>query len=78
MKLSQNNLHEYIQLYLNDVEDYDSSEQHMLAENVLKPVKNLILESNIDPMTMLLEMRNVANNADKAVIEDFILYLGNI
>jgi|694.fasta_scaffold24975_5 hypothetical protein len=78
MKLSQNNLHEYIQLYLNDVEDYDSSEQHMLAENVLKPVKNLILESNVDPMTMLLEMRNVANNADKAVIEDFILYLGNI
>ena len=78
MKLSQNNLHEYIHLYLNDVEDYDSSEQHMLAENVLKPVKNLILESNIDPMTMLLEMRNVANNADKAVIEDFILYLGNI
>jgi hypothetical protein len=78
MKLSQNNLHEYIQLYLNDVEDYDSSEQHMLAENVLKPVKNLILESKVDPMTMLMEMRNVANNADKAVIEDFILYLGNI
>ena len=78
MKLSQNNLHEYIQLYLNDVEDYDSSEQHMLAENVLKPVKNLILESKIDPMTMLMEMRNVANNADKAVIEDFILHLGNI
>lgn len=78
MKLSANNLHEYIQLYLNDVEDYDSSEQHMLAENVLNPVKNLILESNTDPMTMLLEMRNVANNADKAVIEDFILYLGNV
>jgi len=78
MKLSENNLHEYIQLYLNDIEDYDSSEQHMLAENVLKPVKNLIVESKVDPMTMLLEMRNVANNADKAVIDDFILYLGNI
>ena len=78
MKLSENNLHEYIQLYLNDIEDYDSSEQHMLAENVLKPVKNLILESKVDPMTMLLEMRNVANSADKAVIDDFILYLGNI
>lgn len=78
MKLSANNLHEYIQLYLNDVEDYDSQEQHMLAENILNPVKNLILESNTDPMTMLLEMRNVANNADKAVIDDFILYLGNI
>ena len=78
MKLSENNLHEYIQLYLNDVEDYDSSEQYVLAENVLKPVKNLILESKMDSMTMLLEMRNVANNADKAVIDDFILYLGNI
>ena len=78
MKLSENNLHEYIQLYLNDIEDYDSSEQHMLAENVLKPVKNLIVESKADPMTMLLEMRNVANNTDKAVIDDFILYLGNI
>ena len=78
MKLSPNNLSEYIQLYLNDVEDYDSTEQHMLAENILNPVKNLILESNTDPMTMLLEMRNVVNNADKAVIDDFILYLGNI
>jgi hypothetical protein len=78
MKLSPNNLSEYIQLYLNDVEDYDSTEQHMLAENILNPVKNLILESNTDPMTMLLEMRNVANNADKAVIDDFILYLGNV
>jgi hypothetical protein len=78
MKLSANNLHEYIQLYLNDIEDYDSQEQHMLAENILNPVKNLILESEIDPMTMLLEMRNVANSADKAVIEDFILYLGNV
>lgn len=78
MKLSESNLHEYIQLYLNDIEDYDSQEQHMLAENVLKPVKNLILESKVDPMTMLMEMRNVANNTDKVVIEDFILYLGNI
>jgi hypothetical protein len=78
MKLSENNLYEYIQLYLNDIEDYDSSEQYILAENVLKPVKNLILESKMDSMTMLLEMRNVANNADKAVIDDFILYLGNI
>jgi predicted DNA-binding protein len=78
MKLSENNLHEYIQLYLNDIEDYDSSEQYILAENVLKPVKNLILESKMDSMTILLEMRNVANNADKAVIDDFILYLGNV
>ena len=78
MKLSPNNLSEYIQLYLNDVEDYDSTEQHILAENILNPIKNLILESNTDPMTMLLEMRNVANNVDKAVIDDFILYLGNI
>jgi predicted DNA-binding protein len=78
MKLSENNLHEYIQLYLNDIEDYDSSEQYILAENVLKPVKNLILESKMDSMTMLLEMRNVANSADKAVIDDFILYLGNV
>lgn len=78
MKLSENNLQEYIQLYLNDIEDYDSSEQYMLAENVLKPVKNLILESKMDPMTILLEMRNVANNADKAVIDDFILYLSNV
>ena len=78
MKLSKNNLQEYIQLYLNDIEDYDSSEQYILAENVLKPVKSLILESKMDSMTILLEMRNVANSADKAVIDDFILYLGNV
>jgi len=51
MKLSESNLHEYIQLYLNDIEDYDSSEQHMLAESALEPVKNLIVESKADPMT---------------------------
>jgi hypothetical protein len=78
MKLSENNLHEYIQLYLNDIEDYDSNEHYVLAENILKPVKNLILESKNDPMNILLEIRNVANNADKAVIDDFILYLSNI
>jgi hypothetical protein len=78
MKLSKNNLNECIQLYLNDVEDYDSLEQHMLAESILNPINNLLLESKSDPMTLLLEMANVANKQDKAVIEDFILYLSNL
>jgi len=78
MKLSANNLNETIKLYLNDVEDYDSQEQHMVAESALKPVSKLILESKADPMTMLLEMRNTANKRDKAVLNDFITYVNNI
>lgn len=78
MKLSANNLNETIKLYLNDVEDYDSQEQHMIAESALKPVSKLILESKNDPMTMLLEVAKTANKRDKAVLDDFILYLKNI
>ena len=50
----------------------------MLAESILNPINNLLLESKSDPMTLLLEMANVANKQDKAVIEDFILYLSNL
>lgn len=78
MKLSANNLNETIKLYLNDVEDYDSQEQHMIAENALKPVSKLILESKNDPMTILLEVAKTANKRDKAVLNDFILYVSNI
>ena len=31
MELSANNLHKHIQLYLNEVEDYDSSEQSVFS-----------------------------------------------
>jgi len=78
MKLSANNLNETIKLYLNDIEDYDTQEQHMIAESALKPVSKLILESKTDPMTMLLEMRNTANKRDKVVLNDFITYVNNI
>jgi hypothetical protein len=45
MKLSQEKLNEYIELYLNDLSDYsDDSEYNLLAENTLKPVKKLIIE----------------------------------
>ena len=37
MKLSQEKLNEYIELYLNDLSDYgDDSEYNLLAENTLK------------------------------------------
>lgn len=78
MKLSKNKLNEYIDLYLSDSYDYEDSDTHTLNENVLKPVKNLLLESKKDGMTILLEISNRVNKRDKAVIDDFILYLENI
>ena len=78
MKLLTNNLNKYIDLYLSDSYDYDGDETYMVNENVLKPIKNLLLESKKDGMTTLLEISARSNKHDKAVIDDFILYLENI
>jgi len=78
MKLSKGELNKYIDLYLSDSYDYDSDDAYMINENVLKPVKKLILESKTDGMTLLSEVYSRANTRDKAVIDDFILYLENV
>lgn len=78
MKLSQNNLQEYITLYLNDIYDYGDDKEYILAENVLNPMKSLIVESNNGGMGILLEALRNANEQDKVVLDDFILYVKSL
>jgi predicted DNA-binding protein len=77
MNISQNNLNELINLYLNDVEDY-STEEFILAESVLKPIKQLIVESKYSPSEILKETIKKSTPTEKKVIEDFITYVKEI
>jgi len=43
MNTSQNKLHEYITLYLNDLEDYGEPSDCLLAESALNPLKKLLV-----------------------------------
>ncbi len=56
MKYSKSNINEYIQLYLNDLEDYgDDSDNTLIAETVLNDFKMLLTESKEQDMTVLLK-----------------------
>jgi hypothetical protein len=78
MKLSKSKLNEYITLYLNDIEDYGNSSEYIIAESTLKPIKSLIVESKSNAMGILLESLKTANEPNRVVIEDFILYIKNL
>ena len=77
MNVSQNNLNELINLYLNDVADY-STEDLMLTESVLKPIKQLIVESKQNASEVLKEALKKSTPIEKKVIEDFITYIKEI
>ncbi len=56
MKLSKDKINEWIQLYLNDLEDYgDSSADFIIAEHTLHSFHKLLVESNQDVSIMLRE-----------------------
>jgi len=77
MNASQNNLNELINLYLNDVADY-STEDLILTESVLKPIKQLIIESKQSTSEVLKEAIKRSTPTEKKVIEDFITYIKEI
>ena len=77
MNVYQNNLNELINVYLNDVEDY-STEDFVLAESVLKPLKQLIVESKQSDSEILKEALKRSNPTNKKIIEDFITYIKEI
>lgn len=77
MNVYQNNLNELINVYLNDVEDY-STEDFILAESVLKPLKQLIVESKQSDYEILKEALKRSNPTDKKIIEDFMTYIKEI
>jgi hypothetical protein len=77
MNVSQNRLNELINLYLNDVADY-SDEDLILAESVLKPIKQIITESTNNTSEVLKEALKKSSPKEKKIIEDFIIYAKEI
>ena len=78
MKISKNNLSEIIKLYLEDTESYGEASDLILAESVLNPLKNLILESRTSLTNILNETYKKSSKEEKNIIKDFTLYLDNI
>ena len=79
MKLSRQQLNEYIKLYLNDLEDYSSDQDnYILAEQTLTKFGNLLTESKRDIKTMLNEAMSKSNKDVREVYEDFLIYIQEI
>jgi hypothetical protein len=80
MKYSKNNINEYIQLYLNDLEDYgDDSDNTLIAETVLNDFKMLLTESKEQDMIVLLkEAIYNSRPVNRLVYKNFLEYLENI
>jgi hypothetical protein len=76
MKLSKQQLNEYIRLYLNDLDDYGGNqEEYLLAEQTLSMFGNLLTESKRDISSMLNEAMNKADGNTKNIYEDFLMYV---
>lgn len=79
MKYSKNKLHEYIQLYLNDLEDYgDEGDNILIAEIALSEFKTLLTESEQDILMLLNEAKKDSRPAYRVVYKNFVEYLENI
>lgn len=80
MKYSKNNINEYIQLYLNDLEDYGGEGDNIqISEIVLNDFKMLLTESKEQDMTLLLkEAIHNSRPVNRLVYKNFLEYLENI
>tara|TARA_R100001377_G_C3188681_1_gene109615 strand:- start:660 stop:896 length:237 start_codon:yes stop_codon:yes gene_type:complete len=78
MKLTNENLNKYINLYLNDVDDYGEETEFLLAESVLSPIKGLLVEAKGDGNLILETQLNESSTYEKEIIEDFMLYVENV
>ncbi len=80
MKYLKSNINEYIQLYLNDLEDYgDDSDNTLIAETVLNDFKMLLTESKEQDITILLkEAIHNSRPVNRLVYKNFLEYLENI
>ena len=77
MNTSQNKLQKYIELYLNDIEDYGEDTEYILAENTLNPLKQLLTESldTTDINIILSEAYKKASPVKQEIIKDFISFI---
>jgi len=80
MKYSKSNINEYIQLYLNDLEDYEGEGDNVqISEIVLNDFKMLLTESKEQDMTQLLkEAIHNSRPVNRLVYKNFLEYLENI
>ena len=79
MKISKEQLNEYVKLYLNDVEDYGDDDELIIAETTLSKLQNnLITESEFDFQQVLTEAANKSQTKSKIILNDFLLYVENI
>jgi hypothetical protein len=67
-------LNKVIELYLNDLSDYDNSEV-LLAELALKPMRQLITEGKKDQSQIIIETFKNASPEHQVIIEDFLIYM---
>lgn len=77
MNTSQNKLQEYIELYLNDLEDYGEDAEYILAESALTPLKQLLVESldNVNINIILSEAYKKSTPIKQEIIKDFIYFI---
>jgi 3'-phosphoadenosine 5'-phosphosulfate (PAPS) 3'-phosphatase len=70
-------LNNLIELYLNDLSDYDNTNL-LLAESALKPMRQLITEGKKDQNQIIIETLKKATPEHKPIIEDFLLYVREV
>ena len=78
MNVSQDKLNEYIELYLNDVEDYGDEKTYVLTESTLTTLKQLIVESKKNMSLILKEALINTTPEKREVIKDFMLYIEEV
>jgi len=79
MKFSKSKINEYIELYLNDLEDYGDESVDLLTEKLtLGNFSQLLVESHQDVPTMLREAIGKSDEKQRKVFENFLEYLENI
>jgi hypothetical protein len=79
MKFSKSKINEYIQLYLNDLEDYGDESVDLLTEKLtLLNFGQLLVESHQDVLSLLREAVTKSNEEQRKVYENFLEYLENI
>jgi hypothetical protein len=78
MSISQNKLQEVLNLYLNDIEDYGTPDELILAESSLSPFKQLLTENKKPTKELIQEVFNSAKPENRIVIADFLKYFNQI
>ena len=70
-------LNELIELYLNDVYDYDE-ENHELSESILRAINQRLDENGSNHAAILKEAYNNASPEHKPILKDFLLYVKGV